>query len=277
MKGKEILVIGGSGFLGSEIIKKLGKQVVNGDFTPPKNNLENRYINLNLLDRYNISNVINKFDIVINCAGQITTPINECLNLNTIGIYNLINALNQSNNIKLYQISTVAVYGTLINGNEKAQLNPETPYACNKAFAEFLITNTFNNKFCIIRIPNIYGEKQNKGIFAYLKRSFLTDRKLHFEHNGDLLRYFLHVEDIADAIVSSIANNINGTYNLTSPDRLTIKELINLVEEVHNIKFDVSFGSSKPIENIDFLDGSMFYNLTNFTPLKKVKDYIKTF
>ena len=276
MKGKKTLVIGGSGFLGSIIIQKLGKDAVIADYSKPTLNLENRYINLNLLDN-NIYKFITDFEVIINCVGQITNPINNCLKINTVGIYNLVNAINQCNNIKLFHISTVAVYGSAKNVNELTPINPETPYASNKAFAEFIISNLNNSEFCIIRIPNVYGEAQQKGVFAYFKKSFLSDKKLFFEHNGDLLRYYLHVEDVADAIISAVNNNLKGVFNLTSPDKFTIRELIYLIEKNHNMKFELNYGTNKPLENIEFLDGSSFKKLTNFYPLKKVEDYIKLF
>jgi UDP-glucose 4-epimerase len=277
MKGKKTLVIGGSGFLGSTIIKKLGKEAVIADYSKPINNLENRFLNLNLLDSNKVHEIVKEFDVIINCVGQVTFPINDCLKLNTLGVYNLVNALNQLTKIKLFHISTVAVYGSAKSVKESSPLNPETPYASNKAFAEFIISNMNIHKFCIIRIPNVYGEGQKKGVFAYFRKSFLTDKKLIFEHNGDLLRYYLHVEDVADAIICAVTNNLKGIFNLTSSDRFTIRDLINLIEKIHNMKFELSYGINKSLENIEYLDGNLFREVTNFSPLKKVEDYIKLF
>jgi len=277
MKGKKILVIGGSGFLGSRLVQKLGEQAVIADCLAPSYVSESPYINLNLLNKHNINKTISEFDFVINCVGQITTPINDCFKINTEGIFNLVSAVNSSNSVKLFQVSTVSVYGTTINANELTKLNPETPYASIKAFAEFIISNTCKKKYCIIRIPNIYGNGQQKGVFAYFKRSFISDKKLEFQNNGDLLRYYLHVEDVADAIICAVRNNISGLFNLTSDDRYTIRDLINLIEKYHNIKFESSFGINQPQENIEFLDGSKFKEATNFSPLNKVEDYIKLF
>ena len=277
MKVKKILVIGGSGFLGSRIVQKLGEKAVIADFLPPSYDSKSLYVNLNLLNKHDINKVISEFEVVINCVGQITSPINDCFSINTEGIFNLVSAVNNSNNVKLFQVSTVSVYGTTTNANELTKLNPETPYASSKAFAEFIISNICNKDYCIIRIPNIYGNGQQKGVFAYFKRSFISDKKLEFQNNGDLLRYYLHVEDVADAIICAIRNNLSGIFNLTSDDRYTIRDLIDLIEKFHSIKFESSFGINQPQENIDLLDGFKFKEATNFSPLNKVEDYIKLF
>ncbi|MBM3455463.1 MAG: NAD(P)-dependent oxidoreductase [Bacteroidetes bacterium] len=275
MKDRKILIIGGSGFLGCTIATKLGKCASIADLVLPTGDIDNTFIRLDLLKESNLVEIFKGYDIVINCTGQITNLFQHCLNLNTKGVNNIVNAINELDKTKLIQVSTVAVYGTTDNANEKTPLNPETPYATAKAVAEFIISNSYIQNYCIIRIPNLYGETQQKGVFSYFKRSLQSDRKLFFVHNGSLLRYYLHVDDVAEAIINAVKHDLSGVFNLTSNDRFTISELIQLIENSHNIKFDLHLGTNRHLENIEILDGSKFTSLTTFLPSKSVQDYIE--
>ena len=275
MKDKKILIIGGSGFLGSAIAAKLGKNASIADLASPTCSIDNTFIRLDLLTESNLVEILNGYDVVINCTGQITNPFQNCLYLNTKGVNNIVNAINELDKTKLIQVSTVAVYGTADKANENTPLNPETPYATAKAFAEFILSNCYKQNYCIIRIPNLYGETQQKGVFSYFKRSLQSDRKLFFDHNGSLIRYYLHVDDVAEAIINAVELELSGVFNLTSKDRYTISELIQLIEDSHKVKFDLHLGTNRPLENIEILDGSTFSSLTSFLPSKSVHDYIE--
>lgn len=274
MKDKKVLIIGGSGFLGSAIAAKLGKYASIADLASPSCSIDNTFIRLDLLTESNLLEILNGYDVIINCTGQITNPFQNCLYLNTKGVNNIVNAINEFDKTKLIQVSTVAVYGTADTANEKTPLNPETPYATAKAFAEFIISNFYKRNYCIIRIPNLYGETQQKGVFSYFKRSLQSDRKLFFDHNGSLIRYYLHVDDVAEAIINAVELGLSGVFNLSSNDRFTISELIQLIEDTHKVKFRLHLGPNRPLENIEILDGSMFSTLTSFLPSKSVHDYI---
>jgi nucleoside-diphosphate-sugar epimerase len=275
MKDKKVIILGGSGFLGSAIARQLGKKAVIADITEPKSNIENEFVWLDLLGSSKLDEIINQFDVVINCAGQITSPINNCLSLNTRGVNRIIKSLNKFESIRFIHVSTVAVYGTVYYANEGIAVNPESAYSAAKAFAEFILTNYYKFKPCIIRIPNLYGDSQEKGILAYLKKSLLTDRKLNFDNNGSQLRYYIHVDDAAEAIIKAIEFDIAGIFNLSTNDRFTIDELISLISGFYQINFDVDFGSHEPDSNIENLDGTAFNSLTGFAPTKSLTTYIE--
>ena len=86
------------------------------------------------MKRNDLQRDLSKFDIIINCTGQITKPFNICLTLNSDGIENLLESMNKK--ARLIHISTVAVYGSSKFCDEKSPLNPESNYATAKAFAE---------------------------------------------------------------------------------------------------------------------------------------------
>lgn len=279
MKDKRVIIIGGSGFLGHSIATYLKQNHYNnvfiGDIQQPKDEKLSSFLYTDLLDFENVLNVVKDFDIIINCAGQITNPINKCLQINTVGIHNLVNVISRYPSKKLIHISTVSVYGTVDVVSEDSLLNPETPYASIKAFAEFIIQKTRTQNYVILRIPNLYGPNQKKGIIAYLHRSLYEDKKLNFNNNGDLVRHYLHIDDCSLAIVKALEKDINGVFNIPALEKKTVIDLIKLFEKIYDIQFSVSLEKVKPFENIAHINFDKFKVQTGFLPEYTIETYLK--
>lgn len=279
MKDKRIIVIGGSGFLGQSIVSKLKQNQYNnifiGDIQSPKYITTATFVYIDLLDSKNVDAVIKDVDIVINCAGQITQPINLCLQINTVGLDNLINAVALVPTKKIIHISTVTVYGSSELVNEESPLNPETPYATIKAVAEFSFQKLLNQNYVILRIPNLFGPNQTKGIIEYLLRSSIGDKKLVFNNGGDLLRHYLHIEDCSIAIISALEKEVNGIFNIPAIESKTVLDLIHQFEEIFNIQFDLKLEKVKPFENIERINFDKFFNKTGFKPRITVETFLK--
>jgi len=273
----KILLIGGSGFLGKNISKRLalGKNYITtiGDLKK-SDDPHLKFLKLDILDSSKVSSLIKKHDIIINCTGQITKPINICFRINTEGIENIIKPVKLYKK-KLFHISTFSVYGTAKYVNEKSDINPESPYSTCKAFAEYMIIKDLPlHNFCILRLPNLYGEEQPHGLFAYLLKSYKSDKKLIFNNDGTLSRYFLHVSDCANAIVKAVNNNLSGIFNVPSNEKYNIKEIISLVEEATGIKFKKKFADMAPIENIEKINCKAFYKATKFLPDNSISKFV---
>lgn len=276
MKDRKVLILGGSGFLGQSIVNLLGKDAYIADIKPPNSTAKQNFIHVDVLDFSSVLSGIEKFDIIINCTGQITNPINKCFLINTLGIENIVKAILLNPQKRLIQISSVSVYGTNSYVDEETEVNPESPYATAKAFAEFLICSRLESNYTIFRIPNLYGENQAKGIFAYLLKSYNSDKKLFFNNDGTLTRYYLHVEDCANVIYNSIVHNIYGIFNIPANDKYSVIELIDFIEKQFNIKYKATFDSIKPIENIDELNCNKFLNKSKYNIKNSVHSYVKT-
>lgn len=219
---------------------------------------------------------LKNFDFVINCVGQVTNPINVCYELNTKGISNLINGI-KNTAVKLIHISTVAVYGSTNFADEANAINPETPYATCKAFAEHLISSSLEeSQYCIFRLSNLYGENKIKEYsITFWRNQFPLDRKLFFNNNGNLVRYFLHVEDCASILVDTIDKQLNGIYNLIGNEKYTIKELISLVESIAGIIYMVKFTSSNPYDNIIEISDKKIESVIFINYKNNIRDYFK--
>ena len=159
-KNKKVLLIGGSGNLGSSIIKS---GLFENLHCPQKKNL-------NILDRNSIRKTLskNKFDLIINCAAM--ARVIDCeknptkaININIIGTSNLVKEIlvyetNYRKKVKLIHISSDAVYPSQKgNYSEKDNLGPYNVYGWTKLASEFLVR--FIDKHVIIRTRFFVKEK----------------------------------------------------------------------------------------------------------------------
>jgi nucleoside-diphosphate-sugar epimerase len=278
---KKILVLGGSGYLGHSLAKRFEQEddvvMTVADLKKPLN-AELEFVEVDVLNGALVSAIIKEHDVIINCTGQITTPIDTCFRINTAGIDNIGSAV-ASHNKKLFHISTVAVYGTKEYADEHTAMNPESPYGACKSFAEYRITQHLSKEmFCVLRLPNLYSENQPRGLFAYLLKSYRSDRKLHFNNDGTLTRYFIHVDDCAEAIALAVRRELRGTFNVPSTVQYELNEIISLVENGARVHFEKQFDRVKPIENIKKLNCNAFYEEIGFSPKRSLTEFInKTF
>ncbi|TDD98409.1 NAD-dependent epimerase/dehydratase family protein [Flavobacterium cellulosilyticum] len=282
MKDSKILLIGGNGLLGQSLQKELNKNEFTAVFTCSRvssNSVNHIQGDLLDLDLVRILTAFN-FDLIINLTGQITKPIADCLALNSVGIENLIQIIHNSPNCKLIQISTVGVYGSCDFADEFSELNPETPYSNAKCEAEKLLISKLNaDRLVIFRVSNLYGEKQLKGVFAYLNKAAESDQILDFNNDGSLVRFFIHTNDCAAIIVEFIRNHIQhstGIYNVIGTDHYSILQLIQLFEEIKQLKFKINLDIAKPYDNALAISDKKIRKLFDYLPKMNVRSYLQT-
>ena len=272
-----IIIIGGSGYLGTELAEELSKELYKitiADINSPETS-KYEYIKADLLNEKRLEGINQEYDIIVNLTGQVTYPMEKCFKLNTTGIENLINYAEKSY-AHIIQISTVAIYGTVLTADENTAINPETPYATSKAFAEYRIQKTYHaGKHTILRLSNLYGGRQKKGIFAYLKESRNNKTDLYFDNDGTLTRYYLNVLDCVQALKQTIKRQLTGIYNVAGDKKYSIKELVSLFEKATSQRLNVYYQNIKPKENINNLKCEKFKKAFDFQPSYNVEEFIK--
>lgn len=281
MKGIKILILGSSGYLGDELYKKLSAieyfNVFGADILPSKKIPNERYFSINVLIKDDFNKLDDDFDFFINCTGQISGFSAKSYELNTNGIQNIIEHINKSRS-KLIQISTLSVFGsskTIID--EESNINPQTPYASFKSFAEFQIKNQIkDDRYLIIRLSNLYGNNQPKGLLAYLKKCYHNGEEIYINNNGDLKRYYLHIEDAIDIILKLIQSNKTGLFNAVGPDHLSIKQLIALFNNAYSYQAEVIYEKTKPWENVIEVNMSKLIKAINYNYKFNLDSFIKT-
>lgn len=274
----KILILGGSGLLGKSLVKYfVSKNFHVGSLSRFSSEGQDGclYYQVDILDYAKLEPLIAEYDIIINCTGQITNPISDCIILNTQGIKNIIDAVKKYKK-HLIHFSTVAVYGSsLTTVTEESKINPESVYGTIKYFAEYQIKQNLAS-YIILRISNLYSKDQTKGVFGYLLRSFNNnEKKLYFNNNGSLKRYYLHIDDLCNIVGEILKKELHGIYNVIGNNFVTIKELIVYFEKVFNYSFKVQYENNKPIENILSIDNSKLTKEINYSLIKSIDKYLE--
>ena len=276
---KRVLIIGGSGLLGKALLSVDEiTEFSQVGFTSRKKRTSSKFctFQLNILDLQQVKKVVQNYEVIINCSGQLTVPISDCLDQNIIGINNLITAVKGSQK-KLIQISSGNVYGTVHHLTEKSPLNPENSYATAKSAADLLVLQSLKEKnYLIIRLSNLYGLGQQKGLISYLLHAIQNSSMVQFDdNNGSLTRFYLHADDAAAHILKLIQVNASGIYNLFGPDKFSIREIIELLSTKCNQSLTVKYAVQNPIGNIDQVDLSKLQTTIEITYQHSLTTYLQ--
>ena len=249
---KKIIVTGGLGFIGSNLIELLLKKkyfVINIDKISYSSNFYNvkefkklknyKFIKCNLKDK-KLKKIIFKYKpkVIFNLAAEthvdrsIDNPDNF-VESNILGVYNLLKCFkdfSQKNRSKLIHISTDEVYGDIIKGrtSENFPYNPSSPYAATKASSDHLVSSyirTYKIPAIITNCSNNYGPKQHpEKLIPKLIYNILYNKNLPIYGKGINSREWIYVEDHCEALLKvSIAGKIGNFYNIGSN-----KNIINI-------------------------------------------------
>jgi len=293
----KVLITGGSGFIGSNLIKyflsKTCWKILNIDKILSKTNdksfakHKNRYqfTKLNLNNFKKLKKIYFEFkpNFIIHLAAEshVDNSIidsKKFINSNIISTYNLLeisrayiqkkNKLNK--NFFFYYISTDEVYGenlTKTKNLEVSTFNPSSPYSATKASSEHLVrawSRTYNIPYIISRSSNNYGPKQHKEkLIPKIIYNSLNSIKIPVYGKGKQIRNWLYVYDHIKIIHKIIlSNKRNKIYNIPGNDYVTnikiIKKIMNLIQ-------------SKKINNLKKID---LYKLISFVKDRPGHDYI---
>lgn len=275
---KRILVLGGTGFIGKALVKKLVKNnagmIISGSRHPlkRKNVIEKK---IDIYNRRSLISICRGSDIVVNCIGQVTDPLEECIRQNSVGMFRLAEAVNISKS-RLIHLSTVLVYGSANTVSETSQCHPETPYAAAKYGAECILSSEISQKrLTIVRLSNIYGVG-SKGITGYFLREYKKKRMLHFNNDGRLLRWYLHVDDLSRILCKVISNHsMNAVYNLSGPEKFTIKELIQIMKRESGVSWQVRYTKTHSQENIHSISLKKIQKLLPLNYQYSMSDFLR--
>ena len=302
-KGKKILVAGGTGLVGQQLVPKLinlgGKVFVASldDKSLVSDKIEDFY-NLDLMNLDNCIKVTNDKQIVFNLLGVTGSPkmnVEKPASFMMSNIYCAINLLEaaQISKVKKYlYTSTYGVYAhsTIMKEDDVWKTFPSE----NDKFAgwakrigelqieAFKIEYNFESLH-IVRPANIYGPyanfdpKNSMVIPSLIRRIIKGENPLIVWGNGTAIRDFIFSADVAEAMIQVMQKKIEKPINIGSGTGISIKELVNtlLSSEIIKKKPKVIFDKTKPTgDKKRILDTSLAksYGITNKVSLKEGLD-----
>ena len=251
-----VLVTGGSGFIGRWVVKKLldGRHEVcvldnlsNGRVENQEELKENqnfRFVLGDIRDKKVLQSVFKDIDICIHAAAAINVQESidkpqKYYDVNINGTFNILEEARRKD-VKVVLIGTCMVYDLTSSKaiNEEHPLNPKSPYAGSKLAAENLASSYYHAyglPVVITRPFNTYGPYQKSdmegGVVSIFVKSLLEGQPLKVFGDGMQTRDLLYVEDCAEFIVEASFNEkaVGEVINAGSGKDIAINDLALLI------------------------------------------------
>ena len=255
LKDKRVLVTGGAGFIGSEVVRQLSSMksrvIVFDNYSSGRKKYLVGIPNISqvrgsITNRKQVEEVVKNVDYVINLAALPFIPDsyyypNEFFKVNTEGTINIVMACFKSKRLKNFvHISTSEVYGTArtVPMSEDHPTLPQSTYAASKLAAEravFTLQKEHDFPAVIIRPFNSYGPRITQPyIIPEIISQFLNGNKSILLGNIESSRDFTYVSDTARGMISAmISNEVMGeTINIGSNVSFKIKYLVKIISKI---------------------------------------------
>ncbi len=277
---KKLIVTGGLGFIGSNLVKyllKLGYYVINLDkvtyasnfynIKEFKNNNSYKFIKVDIANKKKLIQILKKFKpkCIFNLAAEthVDRSIDQSDNFiqtNIKGVHTLLEVLTKNKNIKLVHVSTDEVFGSIKEGlrsDENFSYRPLNPYAATKAASDHLINsyvNTYNLKAIITNCCNNYGPRQNPEKFIpKIISCVFNKKKIPVYGKGINSREWIYVEDHCKALHKVYLKgkvgesyNIGSNLNMKNIDLVKKIILISKQRKIFNKKTKIQFVKDRP-------------------------------
>ena len=311
MLSKNIIVTGGLGFIGSNLIELLLQKkfnILNIDKVTYSSNFYNvknfkfvknyKFIKCDIGDK-KIKNIIFKFKpkCIFNLAAEthvdrsIDDP-KKFIETNIIGVFNLLENFKEYSkkyNSKLIHISTDEVFGDILKGrsSEKYPYKPSSPYAASKAAADHLINSyirTYKLPVIVTNCSNNYGPRQHpEKLIPKLIYNILNNKPLPIYGKGTNSREWIYVKDHCEALLRIYQKGkIGQFYNIGSNNNLSnievCKNILSVSKKLITVrdKVKISFVKDRPGHDLRYaLDSRKIKKELKFKPKTNFKDGIK--
>lgn len=307
IKGKNVLITGGAGFIGSHLADQLlksevGKVVIVDNFFLGKmsnlKNATNNYDNIviyrddarnfgamqAIIEKEEVEIVYNLATIALNYS--FFNPFDAYMV--NVEIANTLLELQKLGQFKtLIHSSSSEAYGTALYSpmDENHPLNPTTPYAAGKAAADLMVQSFYNVldlDIAIIRPFNNYGPRQNDkqlaAIIPLTARRIQNGERPIIEGTGNQTRDFIYVEDTARAFIMAYENEKSRgkIINLGSGIETPIKDLISKICDFFDYQGDIDFRPERKADvNRLCASASLAKEILKFEPRINLQEGLK--
>jgi UDP-glucose 4-epimerase len=259
-----VLVTGGAGFIGSNLLALLLKNNIevrvlddlSTGFVENLDGLDCEFIEGTILEPKTCEQAAKNCDAIVHLAalGSVPRSIDDPIrthNVNVTGTLNMLEAARlNSSHFTFASSSSVYGYVDTLPREENLPTRPSSPYGASKLSAEAYVLSyakSFDLKVMPLRFFNVYGPKQSAGhAYAAVIPNFinaaLTEHTLYVDGDGEQTRDFTFVDSVTDIILQSIQESkcSDIPINLALGTSTSINELIVLIQDQLGIKLKVT-------------------------------------
>jgi dTDP-glucose 4,6-dehydratase len=307
---KKIIVTGGLGFIGSNLIELLLSKnfyVINIDKVTYSSNFYNirdlkkknyKFIKLDIKDA-NLIKILYKYKPIgiFNLAAEthVDRSIDDpkiFIQSNIVAVYNLLECFKKFTKkykCKLIHISTDEVYGDILKGrsSEKFPYKPSSPYAASKAASDHLVSSyvrTYNIPAIVTNCSNNYGPKQHpEKLIPKLIYNIFNNLPLPIYGKGTNSREWIYVKDHCEALVKIfIKGKFGEFYNIGSNKNLNniqvCKKLLLISKKIVKVgnKVGINFVKDRPGHDVRYaLNSNKIRNKLGWKPKTSFKKGIE--
>ena len=297
--GIKVLVTGGAGFIGSHLVDRLIQEgnevIVIDDLSTGKRKQVNKKARLYKMDirSKRVERVFRKERpvVMVHLAAQMnvrhsTEDPGFDADVNILGTLNLLeHAVRQGVRKTSFASSGGAVYGEqeVFPAAESHRTDPLSPYGISKLAGEKYLAyyaNAMGLRSAILRFANVYGPRQEPegeaGVIAIFAKRMLEGGQPIINGTGKQTRDFVYVDDVVEALMVTLAEDIQGTFNVGTGRETTVNECYGIIKELTKSTCKDLFGAAKKGEQLrSVVDVRKLNEGFDWTPQVSLSDGLK--
>jgi len=250
---KKILITGGTGFIGRNLINSINTENHIINIGRNKNSMCDN-IFWNLKDNLD-SLLLNNVDAIIHCAsivGNENINKSQYIDINVKSTLELLEFATKNKIKKFILISTGGVYGFSKKIlDEKDSCNTKEIYSLSKYFSE-KVCELYKGKISIVilRLFFPYGEGQKGRLISNLCNNILKKKKIMLSKKGQPIINPVHIFDVVNIIKNIIKNDLEGTFNICGNELISIEQICTKIAVLANIDDAKFIYSDNDIDNL---------------------------
>lgn len=292
-----LLITGGLGFIGTNLIKKLihndkYRVTVLDNYSNTSETIDNcreiEIIRGDVEDAKLVSAAVNGKDVIVHFAAHtrvidsIETPMKN-FSINVIGTLNILEAMRKHHVPRIINASTGgAILGEVDPPvHEEIAPKPMAPYGASKLAAEAYCSAyaySYGMSFMNLRFSNVYGiysVNKASAVAAFIK-NIVRNKKVTVYGDGSQTRDYLYAEDLANGIIQAMQSSCMGTYQLGSGIPTSTNTLLKVLREILPVEFECVYEDFRPGEiKHTHCDISKARNGFGYNPATSLHDGIK--
>lgn len=291
MKDRNVIVTGGSGFIGSNLTQVLSREnqvtVIDDLSTGYLENIQNlidshriNFIKGSITDLNLLHKTFKDVDYVFHEAAIPSVPrsVKDPVRSNYINVNGTLNVLvaAKDNGVrKVVYASSSSAYGDAPTLPKKEDMKPcpLSPYAISKLAGEYycqVFTEVYGLHTASLRYFNVYGPRQDPSSeYAAVVPKFIinisNDKSPVIYGDGEQTRDFTFVHDVINANILAAGSSTIGTFNIAGGKRISINDLAKSIMKITGKELELTYENSRP--------GDIEHSLADISKAKEKLNY----